>query len=146
MLTCDVLVVGAGIIGNWVAYKLASDGLRTMVVDQGGIAAGTSRASEGNLLVSDRSTQVDAELMLESQRLWSDAIESLGNECEYHRKGSLLVTTREEQIPGLDEHGAMLRAAGASCQVVTSEVREIEPSLGRSVAAALWVPQDAQIP
>ena len=52
LLTSDVIIVGAGIIGAACARVLASAGVGVTVIDRGTTAGGTSSACEGNLPVS----------------------------------------------------------------------------------------------
>jgi len=41
----DLLIVGAGIYGAWLAYDASLRGLKTLIIDKGDIASGTSSAS-----------------------------------------------------------------------------------------------------
>src|SRR4051794_39153330 len=104
MATYDAIVVGSGIIGSFTAYHLAKAGWKLLIVDRGGIAAGTSRASDGNLLLSDKGPGVLLDLAVEGLRLWHDAIADLGNECEFDVKGSTLVTLDPLQVGALRSH------------------------------------------
>ena len=51
--TCDVLVIGAGIVGVAVALRLQQDGRRVCVIDRDGVAAQTSRGNAGALAFGD---------------------------------------------------------------------------------------------
>jgi glycine/D-amino acid oxidase-like deaminating enzyme len=50
----DVIVVGAGICGAAAAHFLALRGRSVIVLDRVGIAHGTSRRGEGNVLLCDK--------------------------------------------------------------------------------------------
>ena len=67
-LTCDVVVVGAGIVGAACALYAARAGLDVVVVDRGPVAGGTTGAGEGNLLVSDKEPGPELDLALLSLR------------------------------------------------------------------------------
>jgi D-amino-acid dehydrogenase len=51
--TCDVLVIGAGIIGVSVALRLQQQGLSVLLIDREGVAAQASRGNAGALAFSD---------------------------------------------------------------------------------------------
>jgi D-hydroxyproline dehydrogenase subunit beta len=141
----DVVVVGSGIVGSFSAYALTRRGLRVLVLDRAGLAPGTSRASDGNLLASDHPADLGLELMRESLRLWGAMIEHLGNDCEFDRKGSLVVTRDPGQRDRLRAHVDSHRAAGVDCAYVEDGLLELEPELSPEVVAAgLW-PGDAQV-
>ncbi|MDT7673671.1 MAG: D-hydroxyproline dehydrogenase subunit beta, partial [Pseudonocardiales bacterium] len=50
----DAVVIGAGIVGAACSYYLVRAGLSVAVVERGAVAAGTTGAGEGNILVSDK--------------------------------------------------------------------------------------------
>ena len=50
----DVIVIGAGIVGAMCAFFATKAGLKTIVIDRGAIASGTTGAGEGNIIVSDK--------------------------------------------------------------------------------------------
>ena len=52
--TPDVVVVGAGMVGAACAEALSAAGVRVLVIDRDGPAAGTTASGEGNVLVSDK--------------------------------------------------------------------------------------------
>lgn len=58
----DVIVIGAGALGAACAYFASQAGFRVLVLERGQVAAGTTSACEGNLLVSD----------VARQTLWQD--------------------------------------------------------------------------
>jgi len=88
----DVVVIGTGIIGSFTALHLTDVGFKMLVVDRNGLAAGTSRASDGNLLISDKSPGVLFDMTVESFVQWDAMIAALGNHCEYDLKGVTLAT------------------------------------------------------
>jgi D-amino-acid dehydrogenase len=51
--TCDVLVIGAGIVGVAAALRLQQDGRNVCVIDRDGVAAQTSRGNAGALAFGD---------------------------------------------------------------------------------------------
>ena len=143
----DVLVIGTGITGSFVAYHLARAGLRVMVADRGGLAPGSSRASDGNLLMSDKSPGPLFEFQRHSLALWEAAIADLGNTCEYDRKGATVVTLDPAQADRLAAHAAEHAASGVRTHMLrkSSEWRQLEPNLAPDVAAVAHWPDDAQV-
>ncbi|MGV9572952.1 FAD-dependent oxidoreductase [Streptomyces nigra] len=84
-LTCDVVVVGAGITGAACALYAARAGLDVILVDRGPVAGGTTGAGEGNILVSDKEPGPELDLALLSARLWRELAEEYGPSVEYCR-------------------------------------------------------------
>ncbi|MGW3987224.1 NAD(P)/FAD-dependent oxidoreductase [Streptomyces sp. NPDC004830] len=146
-LTCDVVVIGAGVVGAACALYAARAGLRPVVVDRGPVAGGTTGAGEGNLLVSDKEPGPELELALLSARLWAElAEEGLGGAVEYEPKGGLVVAGGDTALAGLEKLAAGQRAAGvAALPVPVTGLRDLEPHLAPGLAGGMHYPQDAQV-
>ncbi|MEU5693199.1 FAD-dependent oxidoreductase [Actinosynnema sp. NPDC020468] len=137
-----VVVVGSGIIGAACAEALSAAGVRVTVLDRGPLAAGTSAAGEGNVLVSDKAPGPELDLALESLRQWPVVLDRIGRDVEWQPKGGLVVGTG---VP-LDAFAAGQRAAGVDARTITpAEAFEREPGLTREVTTAVHYPQDAQL-
>ncbi|MET9081274.1 FAD-binding oxidoreductase [Streptomyces sp. NPDC004237] len=145
-LTCDVVVVGAGMVGAACALYAAREGLDVVVVDRGPVAGGTTGAGEGNLLVSDKEPGPELELALLSGRLWTGLAGELGARIEYEAKGGIVVAAEPEGLTALEGFAAGQRAAGVTAESVDAEqLRELEPHLAPGLAGAVHYPQDAQV-
>ncbi|GAA1425520.1 FAD-dependent oxidoreductase [Streptomyces thermospinosisporus] len=145
-LTCDVVVVGAGMTGAACALYAARAGLDVIVVDRGQVAGGTTGAGEGNLLVSDKTPGPELDLALLSLRLWGELAEELGKEIEYDPKGGLVVAEMPEALDSLERLAAGQRAAGVRAEPVTADrLTDLEPHLAPGLAGGVHYPQDAQV-
>ncbi|MFC9279799.1 NAD(P)/FAD-dependent oxidoreductase [Streptomyces collinus] len=145
-LTCDVVVVGAGMVGAACALYAARAGLDVRVVDRGAVAGGTTGAGEGNLLVSDKEPGPELELALLSGRLWTSLAGELGAAMEYEPKGGVVVARTPGTLDALAGFAAGQRAAGVTAEPVgPDELRELEPHLAPGMAGGVRYPQDAQV-
>ncbi|MEU0201000.1 MULTISPECIES: FAD-dependent oxidoreductase [unclassified Streptomyces] len=146
-LTCDVVVIGAGVVGAACALYATRAGLDTVVVDRGAVAGGTTGAGEGNLLVSDKEPGPELDLALLSARLWAElAREGLGKAVEYEAKGGVVVAGGEAARAGLAELAAGQRAAGVEAVPVPADrLTDLEPYLAPGLAGGVHYPQDAQV-
>ncbi|MDN0198548.1 FAD-binding oxidoreductase [Streptomyces sp. S.PNR 29] len=145
-LTCDVVVVGAGMVGAACALYAARAGLDVVVLDRGPVAGGTTGAGEGNLLVSDKAPGPELELALLSCRLWAELAEEPGRAIEYEPKGGVVVATTPEALGGLEEFAAGQRGAGVDAvSVPAGQLHDLEPYMAPGLAGAVHYPQDAQV-
>lgn len=137
-------------VGAACAFYAARAGLRTVLVDRGPVAGGTTGAGEGNLLVSDKEPGPELELALLSGRLWRElaAAEPPGfrTAVEYEPKGGLVVASRPEGLTALEASAARQRAAGVEARAVgADELRALEPHLAPGLAGGVHYPQDCQV-
>ncbi|MEV7287222.1 FAD-binding oxidoreductase [Streptomyces sp. NPDC093252] len=145
-LTCDVVVVGAGMVGAACAYYAGRAGLDVVVVDRGSVAGGTTGAGEGNLLLSDKAPGPELELALLSARLWSEVAEEIGAAIEYEAKGGIVVARDPEGLAALEEFAGAQRARGVRAESVGGDrLRELEPDLTPEAVGGVLYPQDAQV-
>jgi glycine/D-amino acid oxidase-like deaminating enzyme len=146
LLTCDVVVVGAGMTGAACALYAARAGLDVVVVDRGSVAGGTTGAGEGNLLVSDKEPGPELDLALLSLRLWSELAREFGDLIEYEAKGGVVVATSPGRLTALERFAARQRAAGVTAEPVAGdELHALEPHLAPGLPGAVHYPQDCQV-
>ncbi|MFE2302211.1 NAD(P)/FAD-dependent oxidoreductase [Streptomyces sp. NPDC059445] len=145
-VTCDVVIVGAGMVGAACAWYAAREGLDVAVVDRGSVAGGTTGAGEGNLLVSDKEPGPELDLALLSGRLWAGLAEEHGKAIEYEAKGGVVVASTPEGLAALETFAAGQRTAGVLAeQVDADQLHDLEPYLAPGLAGGVRYPQDTQV-
>ncbi|WP_328352308.1 FAD-binding oxidoreductase [Streptomyces sp. NBC_00445] len=145
-LTCDVVVIGAGMVGAACALYAARAGLDVTVVDRGPVAGGTTGAGEGNILVSDKEPGPELDLALLSGRLWAELAAEFGESVEYEAKGGVVVATSPGGLTALERFAAGQRAAGVTARLVAPDtLYALEPHLAPGLPGAVHYPQDAQV-
>ncbi|WP_344359582.1 FAD-dependent oxidoreductase [Streptomyces gobitricini] len=142
----DAVIVGAGVIGAACAYYASRAGLTVTVVDRGPVAAGTTGAGEGNLLVSDKEAGPELDLALLSTRLWRELAETLPPEIEYERKGGLVVAHDGAALTTLRAFAEGQARAGVEAHEIPGDgLGDLEPHLAPGLTGAFHYPQDAQV-
>ncbi|MEU9914156.1 FAD-binding oxidoreductase [Streptomyces sp. NPDC051001] len=145
-LTCDVVVVGAGMVGAACALYAARAGLDVILVDRGPVAGGTTGAGEGNLLVSDKEPGPELDLALLSGRLWAELAEEVGEAVEYEAKGGVVVASTPDGLAALERFAATQRAAGVVAETVVGDgLYDLEPRLAPGLPGGVLYPKDCQV-
>jgi glycine/D-amino acid oxidase-like deaminating enzyme len=142
-----MVVVGAGIVGAACAFYGARAGLQVTVLERGAVAAGTTGAGEGNLLLSDKQAGPELDLALRSSQLWNELGEELGGEAfELERKGGVVVASSAGGLTALREFAAGQRAAGVASEPLDqAQLRDAEPHLSPALAGGAFYPGDMQV-
>jgi sarcosine oxidase, subunit beta len=138
MNTSEVIVVGAGVVGASVAFHLAERGVRPLVLDREGPAAG-STARSGALIRAHYPTALEADLAWESLTDYFEPWgERVGGGCGFTRTGFAYLVG-EENVEALKHNVALQRSVGVETTLVgPEELGEIDPALrtdGISLAA-----------
>ena len=149
----EVVVVGAGVAGLGVAWRLAESGVRVLVADRGAAGRGATWAAAGMLAPS-------AELGFEELDLYALARESLarwpafaadlesatGLDVGLRTEGTLVVAEDRDSLVVLRRLFAFQQAQGAPVDWLTGEAaREREPLLSPRIPGAVWSPDDHQV-
>ncbi len=137
--SCDVVVVGAGIVGAACAYFLGKEGLRVVVVERGIVGGGATAAGMGHLVAMDDSPAQLALTKL-SLAMWSELRTELPVGVEFQQTGTLWVAADEDEMKEVLRKEAVYRSAGLACEVLDGDaLAEAEPQLRRGLAGALRV-------
>lgn len=149
----DVAVIGAGVIGLSIAWRLARRGLDVAVFERAAAGAGASLAATGMLAAAaehEPGGQEFLALALESQRQWPQfrlALEAqAGLAIDYRDCGTLVVALARDEVERLRFRYELHRRCGLATRWLNGgEVRALEPQLRPSVAAGLLCPDDHQV-
>jgi sarcosine oxidase subunit beta len=144
MSSADVVVVGAGVVGASCAYFLTQAGLRVVLIDRGGIAAGTSSRCQSNVGAGIGTTS--------DYSYFSAAVETYrelrarGFDIGYQQTPALLVATNDEEAADLASEVNDLGRLRGSCEMLDAQqVRELEPRLYAGFAAVALDAAAAQV-
>jgi glycine oxidase len=149
----DVAVVGAGVIGLSIAWRLALRGFSVAVFERATAGAGASLAATGMLAAAAEHEPGCHDLLalaLESQRQWPQfraALEAQsGRNIDFREGGTLVVALGRDEVERLRfRHDLHKRCALPTRWLGGPEVRAMEPALRPSVAAGLYCADDHQV-
>jgi glycine oxidase len=149
---CDVVVIGAGIIGCAVAFELVEAGARVHVIDARTPGAGASQASAGVLApyLEGHNSPVLRALGRRSLDLYPGFVERVvaasGRPVEFERLGTLEVATNDDDRARLNRSAADRAAEGVETQwLEPALLADLEPELGAHVIGGLRTPLHAAV-
>jgi glycine oxidase len=149
----DVAVVGGGVIGLSIAWRLALRGLSVAVFERATAGGGASLAATGMLAAAAEHEPGGHDLLalaLESQRLWPEFRAQLeaqsGHDLDFRECGTLVVALNRDEVERIRFRYDLHKRCGLPTTYLTgSEVRQLEPALRPSVAAGLFCAEDHQV-
>src|SRR5579875_358610 len=147
------VVIGAGVIGLGIAWRLAEAGAPVVVYDSGAAGGGASWAAAGMLAAAVETEPGEERLLaltLESQRLWPDFARELeaasGIAVGYRDEGTLVVALTRDDAAQLRHSYDFQRGLGLELEWLSGmEARRREPHLRPGIAAAVASPRDHQV-
>lgn len=148
----DVVVVGAGIIGGAIAWRLAQAGLRVALLDAGAMGGEASWAGAGMLAPGGEVEKPGpwSALAQESLALYpafaADLEAESGLAIDYRACGAIEVARGEEEWRQLGARAEAQRAAGIHSRPLDAgELRAAAPLAAGEFSRALFYPADAVV-
>ncbi len=147
--TADVIVIGGGLIGSAIAFRLAQARLKVLVLDRGEPGSEASAAAAGMLAPQGETVDPDEffTFCAASHALYpefSSEIEgSTGRKVGYRREGTLLVAADDEESAALERTYQAQSRLGLEIERLSPEiVHERAPGLSAVIRFGLGIPQD----
>ncbi|MEA2582597.1 MAG: hypothetical protein QOF33_682 [Thermomicrobiales bacterium] len=140
----DVIVVGGGVVGCSIAYRLSQAGRRVLLLEKRGIAAGASGRNGGLLgvgssLLSEEGQAVYA-LTAANLALVQQLPDELGVDFELREPGTLNVAMTPDHAEHLKESVGQQRAAGLDVAWLDrEEARSLMPALSDAILGAEYM-------
>jgi len=143
--TAQVVIVGGGVMGCAIAYNLAKEGLKPVVVERSDIGGEASGSNGGGVRQSARNLK-EMPLAMESIRMYGELHEELGMDVEYVRKGNLRLCTTEDEFNTLKKSVENQKAAGLDLEMLDrKQVLDVNPYIGDVVLGASYCPTDGHV-
>lgn len=149
----DTIVVGGGVIGLSIAWRLAEAGQAVCVIERECVGFGASLAATGMLAPAaehEPGSDLLLPLALDSLALWPDFRDALqacsGIGIDYREEGTLVLAIGRDEVDRLRfRYDLQLRSGVAAQWLSGAAVRTRETLLRPNVTAGIICPRDAQV-
>lgn len=141
----DVIVIGAGIVGAACALECARERLKVLVIEAEIVGGGATSAGMGHLVVMDDS-EAQFALTRYSRDLWLELADSLTDECEFVKTGTIWVAADDFEMAEVRRKHVFYNDRGVRAEILdAATLSTTEPNLRRNLKGGLLVPDDAVI-
>src|SRR4029077_20947163 len=121
MQTCDILIVGGGVMGASIAHALACRQVGGVVVLEKSFLGAGSSGKSGAIIRQHYSNRLTASMAQKSLRVFEHFEDEVGGPSVFTRTG-LIVVVNEKDRAGLEANLAMQRELGIDVRLVSSQV------------------------
>jgi glycine oxidase len=148
-----IVIVGGGICGLGIGWRLAQAGQAVCVIDRAEANRQATWAAAGMLAPraeAEHGEEALLPLVMESRAQWADFAGELqaetGIDVDYRSEGTLVVALDRDDREYLEHRYAYFQSLGLGVEWLSGyEVRQKEPYLARSVTGAVYSPLDHQV-
>jgi glycine oxidase len=145
------LIIGGGVIGGAIAWRLATEGVNVAVFERGRVGQEASWAAAG-LIDPQAEAQEPGlffDLAVAAKQAFDTIVERLsgdsGIDPEYDKRGVIYVAFDEAGAAQLRARARWQRAAGAAVEELTpAEALKVAPVLSPEIACALYMPTNGR--
>jgi glycine oxidase len=149
----NVAIIGAGVIGLGIAWRLAMRGVPVAVFDKGACGAGASHAAAGMLAACAEAEPGEEALVTlgrASQARWpafaAELKQASGVDVGLRPEGTLVIALTSDDQARLSHQLVFQQKLGLPLQWITAaETRRREPHLAGKLAGAVFSPEDTQV-
>jgi glycine oxidase len=154
MNKADVIIVGGGVIGCSIAYRLASENVSVIIIERGQPGEEASSAAAGMIAVQAETAHEPRgpffDLCLASRALYPSFVAEVeaaaGMSVEYRTDGAIFVAFDFAESEILSAVYEKQKAVGLTVEDLTSsDVRQLEPALADTVQTALYFRDDHHV-
>ena len=158
--TCDVAVIGGGLVGAAIAYGLADGARQVRMFDEGDVALRAARGNFGLIWVQGKGLDCApyAQWTRASARRWPEFASRLGEESgidlAFEQRGGLHLCLSERELAARAEKVARFAALPAAHDAAAAlrfemidrnAVAQWLPGVGSDVAGASYCPEDGHV-
>jgi sarcosine oxidase subunit beta len=142
------LVIGGGIVGCAVAYYLAEEGARDiLLVERKALASGSTGGSFGGVR-QQFSTPLEIEFSKRGLEFWRTCEEVFDSPCPFHQDGYLFLSGKPEIVEKLSQAAELQRSLGLP-DVHMLDPEQIEETIpwvsGEGLLGGCWTPKDGHV-
>jgi len=143
--TADLVIIGGGVMGCGIAYNLAKQGLKPVVIEKADVGGEASGSNGGGVRQSARNLK-EMPLAMESIRMYGHLHEELGMDVEYVRQGNLRLCTTPDDLETMRKSVESQKAVGLELEMLDrKQVLEINPHVSEKILGASFCSTDGHV-
>ncbi|MGH9801583.1 MAG: NAD(P)/FAD-dependent oxidoreductase, partial [Blastocatellia bacterium] len=148
----DAAIIGGGVIGCAIAWRLAQAGMRVVVIERGEVGREASHAAAGMLVPLAEADEADDlfHLCVASRAMYAGFARELksasGIDVEYRTEGTLYLSLTDDDDEELERRWQWQHSAGLNVKRLNADcARKLEPQINAGLRWALKFPDDHQV-
>ena len=146
MLSADVVIAGAGVSGSSIAFRLASAGMKVMLLDAKNPGAGASGSCDKAIFMQSKRPGIHMELALASRRMYDRLEDELNADIEFEAEGGMVLIETESQMEFMTGFIASQREAGIRVELMDAQAtKQAQPFVADHILGASFSPDDADV-
>ncbi|WP_158591713.1 NAD(P)/FAD-dependent oxidoreductase [Oceanobacillus halophilus] len=145
METADAVVIGGGVIGTSVAYRLAKE-RKVILLERKEIGGQTSGNCDKAIILQSKKPGFPIKLAKASRRIYDQLEEELETSIEYNKNGGMILIEKEEHLNFMKKFVDRQNKAGLRVKLIDAkEAKAFQPYLSDNLVGATYSTEDAEV-
>ncbi|MDR3201394.1 MAG: FAD-binding oxidoreductase [Spirochaetales bacterium] len=145
-MSADVAIIGGGVIGASIAYRLAKAGKKVVLCERYDFAAGATGSCDQCVFLQSKNPGLHLRLALDSSAIFQDLAKELDYTIDYFRHGGMITIENEMEMEVMSDFAARQRAIGLDVEIISrAEAVKRQRGLAKRILGCTYSPQDGHV-
>lgn len=146
MEIADAVVIGGGVIGTSIAYRLADICNKVVVVEKGEVGAQTSGSCDKAIILQSKKPGFPSKLAQASRAIYENLEDELGIPFEFKKAGGMIVIQSPEHLQFMKQFVKDQNKAGIDVKLLDrKEALEKQPCFSPHIVGSTYSREDAEV-
>jgi sarcosine oxidase subunit beta len=144
--TADVAIIGGGVIGTSIAFRLAKAGKKVVLVEKKDFAAGATGSCDQMVILQSKNPGIHLKLALDSSAMFKDLSKELDYDVEYFQDGGMITIENETEMKVMQDFVKRQKEIGLEVDIISrAEATKRQRGLGEHLLGCTYSAQDGHV-
>jgi sarcosine oxidase subunit beta len=145
-ITADVAIIGGGVIGASIAYRLAKAGKKVVLCERYDFAAGATGSCDQCVFLQSKNPGIHLKLALDSSEIFQNLSKELDYDIEYFKHGGMITIENEMEMEVMTDFAAKQRKNGLDVDILSrSDAAKRQKGLSKHLLGCTYSPMDGHV-
>ena len=146
METADVVIIGGGVIGTSIAFRLAKLFEKIVLIEKGEIGGQTSGSCDKAIFLQSKKAGFPIKMAIASREIYKNLQEELGMSFEFKQSGGMIVIESDSHLPFMEAFTKSQRESGINIELLNrKEALRRQPCFSSHITGATYCQDDAEV-
>lgn len=146
METADVVIIGGGVIGTSIAFRLAKLFKKIVLIEKGEIGGQTSGSCDKAIFLQSKKAGFPMKMAVASREIYNNLQEELGMSFEFKQSGGMIVIESDSHLPFMEAFTKSQKETGIDIELLNRrEALCRQPCFSSHITGATFCQDDAEV-
>jgi sarcosine oxidase subunit beta len=145
-VTADAVVIGGGVNGASIAYRLSRAGKKVILCEKYDLTAGATGACDQAVFLQSKNPGIHLRLALDSSALFQDLSKELDYQIDYFQHGGMITIENEMEMEVMKDFAERQRKIGLEVEIISrSDAAKRQKGLAKNLLGSTYSSQDGHV-